>query len=234
MTFTTPYHAFVALAQLDAFRVHVNREREKAVHHRDALQAELDSFMAERSTQQKVLQEERRAIAQKEHAIAQLRSRKQRSLDQRDRATSVRERQSLEAEAARIDEQIDREETAALTDLERFEERTALFDVQKAAFEKQCAEKKLHIASVEKSIENFIQEYEHAGRSRTPILDAVEPNLRERYESLRERDSLAAVPVVENRCGGCHTVLTATDLLSLRRHVIISCPECYKILYTPV
>jgi hypothetical protein len=234
MTFSTPYHAFVALASLDASRVRIARDRQKALEACAVLRAELDALNTARAADQKALLDARRAIAQQEHAISQLRLRKQRSLDLRDRATSVRERQALEADAAQIDDQIDREETQALADLERFEQQTATFQANASLFDSQVAQKKAEIAIVEQSIEQLTHEYDRASDARGEILDAVEPTLRERYESLRERDALAAAPVVANRCGGCHTLLTASDLLSLRRHTIVTCPECYKILYTPV
>jgi len=154
-------------------------------------------------------------------------------LAQRDRTVSVRERQSLEKEAALLDEQIDQEETHGLTILERIEQDEARWPDQKKQYDTQIAALRGEIAQYESAAADLRARSDLLGEQRPHVLDMLEPELRARYLSLHARDPLPAVPVVENRCGGCHTILTMNELAQLRRHVVVSCPECYKLLYSP-
>lgn len=57
------------------------------------------------------------------------------------------------------------------------------------------------------------------------------------YEQLRARlGGIAAAPLVNGRCGGCHLALPATEVARLRKEpaeTLVSCEQCERILVRP-
>lgn len=56
------------------------------------------------------------------------------------------------------------------------------------------------------------------------------------YEQLRARLGVAAAPLVNGRCGGCHLALPATELDRLRKEpaeALVRCEQCERILVRP-
>ncbi len=56
------------------------------------------------------------------------------------------------------------------------------------------------------------------------------------YEQLRARLGVAAAPLVNGRCGGCHLALPATEIDRLRKEspdTLVRCEQCERILVRP-
>jgi predicted nucleic acid-binding Zn-ribbon protein len=234
MTFATPYHAFVALAELDRLHAQCIKEFSRLSEQRATEKAHEQKTISESAAAHKKIVEQRRFLAQKEQEILQLKNKRDRVIAQSDRAVSVRERQSLEKEAALLDEQIDQEETNGLQLLDHVEREEALWPTIKNQYDEQIAAIHALNEAHDAACDVLKKRLEEQIRDRSVIEHAVESELRARYAALYARDPVPAVPVVENRCGGCHTILTMNELAQLRRHVVVSCPECYKLLYSPV
>ncbi len=66
---------------------------------------------------------------------------------------------------------------------------------------------------------------------------AIPDDLRTLYEQLRARlDGVAAAPLVNGRCGGCHLALPATEVDRLRKlpaETLVRCEQCERILVRP-
>ena len=73
--------------------------------------------------------------------------------------------------------------------------------------------------------------------AREGAVSAVPADLLSLYEQLRARlDGVAAAPLVNGRCGGCHLALPATEVDRIRREppeVLIRCDQCSRILVRP-
>ena len=56
------------------------------------------------------------------------------------------------------------------------------------------------------------------------------------YEQLRARLGVAAAPLVNGRCGGCHLALPSTEIDRLRKEAadtLVRCEQCERILVRP-
>jgi predicted nucleic acid-binding Zn-ribbon protein len=62
----------------------------------------------------------------------------------------------------------------------------------------------------------------------------IAPDLSALYEQLRSRlGGIAAAPLVNGRCGGCHLALPATEVARLRKEppeTLVRCEQCERIL----
>ena len=71
---------------------------------------------------------------------------------------------------------------------------------------------------------------------RAALLEGIDEDLIERYERLFETKNARSVVVVEHDvCTGCNMKVTAQTSLALRSEkVIVSCPQCGRLLHLPL
>jgi len=72
-------------------------------------------------------------------------------------------------------------------------------------------------------------------REREKLAAQIDPDARQRYQTLRERLGGIAVAVVEQKaCSMCHTLLTPYTLKRLENEdALITCESCGRLLYDP-
>lgn len=73
--------------------------------------------------------------------------------------------------------------------------------------------------------------------ARAAAAAAIPPDLAALYEQLRAHlGGVAAAPLVNGRCGGCHLALPATEIDRLRKEppeTLVRCEQCSRILVRP-
>jgi predicted nucleic acid-binding Zn-ribbon protein len=73
--------------------------------------------------------------------------------------------------------------------------------------------------------------------ARAEAAGGIPADLAALYERLRARlDGVAAAPLVNGRCGGCHLALPATEVDRLRKEppdTLVRCEQCERILVRP-
>jgi predicted nucleic acid-binding Zn-ribbon protein len=72
-------------------------------------------------------------------------------------------------------------------------------------------------------------------REREKLAQQIDPEVRQRYQTLRERLGGIAVAIVEQKaCSVCHTILTPYTLKRLETEdALIPCESCGRLLYDP-
>ena len=151
--------------------------------------------------------------------------------------TVPRELQAMQAEGEAL-----RRRRAALEDevLEAMEVRDPL-EAEVAALERRRGEldgegSRLR-AAVAEAQALIDRDLEAEVDARTTAAAAVPPDLTALYDQLRARlGGVAAAPLVNGRCGGCHLALPATEVDRLRREppdALVRCDQCSRILVRP-
>ena len=73
--------------------------------------------------------------------------------------------------------------------------------------------------------------------ARAQAAASIPPEVGDLYERLRTRlGGVAAAPLVNGRCGGCHLALPATEIDRLRKELpdtLVRCEQCERILVRP-
>jgi hypothetical protein len=72
--------------------------------------------------------------------------------------------------------------------------------------------------------------------ARQEAVAAIPADVAALYEQLRARLGVAAAPLVNGRCGGCHLALPATEIDRLRKEpadTLVRCEQCERILVRP-
>jgi predicted nucleic acid-binding Zn-ribbon protein len=111
---------------------------------------------------------------------------------------------------------------------------------QLAAADKAHAEDKAkyeaQIATIREKEGNLKTRIDEMAASRAGLLEGIDEDLVERYDRLFETKNARAVVAVEHDvCTGCHMKVTAQTSLALRSDkVIVSCPQCGRLLHLPL
>ncbi len=94
-----------------------------------------------------------------------------------------------------------------------------------------CARLRVAVAEAQAGVDRELAEELDA---RTLAAAHIPPELAALYEQLRVRlKGVAAAPLVNGRCGGCHLALPATEVARLRTEpadTLVRCEQCERIL----
>lgn len=93
-----------------------------------------------------------------------------------------------------------------------------------------CAEQQ---TKVETDVTSLSHGLEDARHRRDELASAIEPDLRQRYETIfTKRRGLAVVEVRAGNCQGCHMRVAPQLFNEIQRNTrVIVCPNCHRILY---
>ena len=145
--------------------------------------------------------------------------------------TAPREYLSLQHELEILSQKIDRYEDNLMKRWQQLEDEELLLrqeverstqEQQRVSFVLQDKEKKLQ--DINSTIDTIITQ-------RDAKEQCITEEWREIYHAMKERVPNPAVPVVEGACSACFYHVSPNDLALLRRHKILQCKDCYRLLY---
>jgi predicted nucleic acid-binding Zn-ribbon protein len=89
------------------------------------------------------------------------------------------------------------------------------------------------VAELNAREENLKKELADLSANRAELADAVEEDVRNRYERLlKQKGENVVVGIQHGVCGGCHMKFPQQVVLSCRREEsVVTCPNCGRILY---
>ncbi len=91
-------------------------------------------------------------------------------------------------------------------------------------------------ADLDKRAAAAAAEVERQSGRRAELLQAVPPNIAQRYERLRQspryKDGIIFVPVRESTCGRCHMNITYQARMDARKGMLVSCGNCGVLLFS--
>jgi hypothetical protein len=169
-----------------------------------------------------------------EHADA-LRQRRRHLDDQLSHATApARDLAAMQGELEKVTSAVsvaEDDEVAALLALEPLDESDT--DIRATA-EPLVARRKELQTTISAIVESGTEEVAHLLEARAPLLDALPPALRHRYEAALKRAGVSgASRIVDGRCDGCRVTLAALDISrarSLPPDQFADCPHCGRLL----
>ncbi len=122
----------------------------------------------------------------------------------------------------------------AMGDREPVDAEVAAVEGRRAELDAQGSRLRAAVAEAQAGIDKELAEETEA---REAAVAAIPDDLLALYEQLRSRlGGVAAAPLVNGRCGGCHLALPATEIDRLRREppeALVRCDQCGRILVRP-
>jgi uncharacterized protein len=122
----------------------------------------------------------------------------------------------------------------AMGERETLDEQLDGLKQRRSGLDAECARLRAAVAEGQAEIERQLRAEQAA---RAEAATAVPPDVTALYEQLRAHlGGVAAAPLVNGRCGGCHLALPATEIDRLRREPpdsLVRCEQCERILVRP-
>lgn len=227
-----PYYQFIAFVEFDRsltlMRVRLAQEQETLARTVKQYQALEQNLLSEKAK----VHDLKKAVDRLELELKDLRHKEKAKKAQLDTVSSAREYQSLEHELATLAQastKIDDELFEIWQQHELAQEHLVVIqkDLEQALAE-QAAQREKH----ERSIHEIQEQIAQAQAERADRLTLVPEDWRVQYESMRARVDNPVVPVENGLCTGCFFQVSGPDLLALRRHKLLTCKDCFRILYS--
>jgi uncharacterized protein len=117
---------------------------------------------------------------------------------------------------------------------EPLEEEVAALERRRAELDADGARLRVAVAEAQAAVDRELAAEVEARQAAAAVVPA---ELADLYERLRTRlNGVAAAPLVNGRCGGCHLALPATEIARLRKEppeTLVRCEQCERILVRP-
>ena len=226
-----PFYAFVHLVELD-------QSIDQRIIKREKLQTTIEQVQERFRQQQQATEASRQKIhdlrkqlhqAELEHKTVQQQEKNKRS--KLDAVNTAKEYAALEHELQLILKDAQTKEEAIFVLWSAFEVQEQKLKQEEQHLLKLQEADQEEIAGIEHERLKIAQEIAELEQDRKKYLHAAPEEFVARYMAMRGSLKNPVVPVVENVCSACSTQLMNTDLLQLRRHVIVPCKACYRLLY---
>lgn len=231
MAESNPFYAFIKLVELDN-QIHALRTQS------EKLQAQLKAGHERFQTQAQLvekkefeLHELNKKLALRDLELKALQDRMKKLQDKLDAVASPKEHKALEHELELLSEKKQLEEEKVFELMQEAEDAHKQYAQHKEqgqlAHKQQQEEQQLAVARAAEIKEKI----ELLEKERSAALEGSPAEYRAKYESMRQSLSDPVVAVAGDSCGACASQIMPSDLAQLRRHVLVPCKECYRLLY---
>lgn len=151
--------------------------------------------------------------------------------------SAARELQAMQSEAASMRERravLEYEVLEAMGEQETVDEQLGALRVRRDELDAQGSSLRAAVAEAQAEVD---RELAAELAARTEAATAIPADVAALYEQLRAHlGGVAAAPLVNGRCGGCHLALPATEIDRLRKEPadsLVRCEQCERILVRP-
>jgi len=228
---TNPFLTFVTLIQNDQRILNITHELALCAAETGRIQKSIDERLAAHALIEKSLHTLRAEIKNKEL--------EDKHLQERDRSLRVKFE-----ETGSTKEYISLEHALSENSVQRKKIEELVFELwdKRDALEPVCAEDKKATDLFTEQQHTVIHKNEVRARELQVELDGLHEKRQslekgspieyvEKYESMRKSVENPIVTVINGACAGCSFQLHAADLISLKRHILVPCKECFRLLY---
>jgi len=151
--------------------------------------------------------------------------------------SAARELQAMQSEAATMRERravLEDQVLEAMGEQESIDEQLAELRAKRAELDAKGASLRAAVAEAQAEVD---RELAAALAARSDAATSIPADIAALYERLRAHlGGVAAAPLVNGRCGGCHLALPATEIDRLRKEpadALVRCEQCERILVRP-
>lgn len=231
MNQSTPFHRFIDLAHCD--QMLVNGEKQKKI-----LLTHLLKIAQQKQHEQHVIELAQKKIhnARKERdsldlQLASLRSLAQKTEKKLESVSSPREYTVLEKELQACREKSELLEDQLIAQWDVIEQAEKEFQEIERTAQKNISslnDQETDYLNQQNAVEDMLTQLR---TKRVGMEDGLPEEWITQYKALKENVENPAVEVRSNVCSGCFYILPVYLLGSLKRHVLVPCPHCKRILY---
>ncbi len=210
----------------------MSAEMEKLTNERDVLTTELIALKNDIEAAHLKLNQAKKSLdlVELEHKV--LKEKRKEREAKLEEATSPKQFMSLEQEIKDIRMKSSALEDQGLVLLSEVEKAQEAYDILKKTEADRVTAKETKIDETEKRIKHLKELSDAYVQQRTEAAQSVDPELFKKYESMKEKVSNPAVPLLNNSCSACFYSVSHPQLIEAQQGKLITCKDCYRLLYT--
>ena len=88
------------------------------------------------------------------------------------------------------------------------------------------------VADIDQQIKQLQQQGQEYIQSYDELKSQVNPEMLEKFLTMKQSLENPVVPVEKNACSACGHTINVQDLVSIRKHKLVACQNCFRLLYT--
>ena len=226
-----PFYAFIRLVELD-------QKYNNSVIQYEALLAEIKTMQSHSQEQKKIVddlrvqsQNLRKQVDRQELEIKALREQETIKKIKLDQLSNPREFLSLQHELEVLSKKLSALEELLFEVWQQQQEVEKSYTVQSSEYAAALPTVEAHLEQLSVKKNNLQALLEQLKHERGALEPRVVADLRDKYEYMRAKVSDPVVPVIDGKCGACFSPVSYNDMQGLRRHKLLACKDCYRLLY---
>lgn len=226
-----PFYSFLALVTQDANAVATRKKIAQLSQKQEALKCNLKKLQQDLADAQTKAHSAKKNLDAQELEIKTLKDR-QRSLKSKlDAASSPKEYFSLETELKNIASDIDAQENKLFELFENFEtleKNMGEIDFQVVAARAQIMQE---VADIDQQIQQLQNQLQEFIKNYDDLVPLVNPEMLEKFLTMKQSIENPVVLVEKGACSACGHTINVQDLVSIRKHKLVACQNCFRLLY---
>jgi len=226
-----PFYTFIDFVTYNNQLAYVQRQRDQLAERISELDASLASYQHACDTAHEQLNALHKKQHKQELEASQVTQELQTQRNRLERITQPKEYMSLQSEVERLQRQSEEADEAVMEIWQQVEEASDAYhkaqQTYHEAYERIDQERKqLHQQDSE-----YAQQAQQLEEQMQELRTQVRQEWLDAFDRKRVHVADPAVPVEHGVCSACFFTLPRNELRKLERHVILSCPSCYRLLY---
>lgn len=229
-----PFYTFLAFVTQDAKILALSKKIAELTAKKEQFLKILNERQAVLTQAQQVAHQARKAQDAQELEVKSLQGRQRLLKEKLESSSSPKEYFSLETELKNLVAEMDRQETILYGLFEQFEsaeKKMGEIDFEVVALK---ADTDTQVAQLDQQIDDLKREMQQESDVLNRLETQVNPEMREKFIAMKASLANPVVPVKQNVCSACYNMVGAQDLVGLRRHQLVTCQNCYRLLYSDV
>jgi predicted nucleic acid-binding Zn-ribbon protein len=231
MNAINPFEALVLLATLDKKLIDSQRSIDLLTKKSEEIEATLNTHARDLQEKEKALNHIKKELNTAETELKSVLNSLIKKKNQLDISSSSKEYQSLYQDISDLEPKKNVLEERVLSLMDSNEETQAAYAAALVIYEKNTvsiAQEKQKVLDEIASLQNQIVTF---SKEAPDLYQQLNPMVLASYLKMKENAANPAVEVIEARCTGCYYPVSSQDLAELRKHKILACKDCYRLLY---
>lgn len=227
----TPYHIFINFVEFDQKLEQKKKLLLKKQEELDALTAQKAQSVEKQEQARHQVHDLKKQVDRLELDLKVLREREKTKKKQLDQVSSTKEYMSLEHELATLTTQYKKVDDELFEIWQQYEQSQSAFEEHVPVYTQTLDALQQDLDKSAREVAQLIEDIEVLEVERDALRKQVHAEWLPQYDSMKERVSNPVVTVENNVCTGCFLPVASHDISALRRHKLLACRECFRLLY---
>lgn len=227
----TLFDKFIFLVKLDQRIYNTSQKHKEAQYSLEVVQKQIEQLKQQLEISKQELSKLQRQVDYQDLELRTIDSKIKEKKLKFDYAKTQKEYESLESEIRALErEQEFRDEELVLLWQELESKHCYCVKIEEQSYE-QIQEEHKKFQEIDNLIKLLLEDIKELESERKAVIADIPDDFISRYLSMVNEVHNAAIEVKFGMCGMCSGIISANDIMLLRKRKLVDCKQCYRILY---